>query len=167
MARATRQSVALNDEMLPNLEVSARPDGQPALQAAPAAPRVKRRKHNPVTFPRVMCGVFFAGMCMGLLFSQMKLTQLTSQISQGEAALDELNSQYVSLKTKQEQSLSLTYVEDYAQNKLGMVRMDASQVEYVEMANPEITEVTPEESTVGEAVSSLMRSFTAVLEYLQ
>ncbi|MBS5704514.1 MAG: hypothetical protein KHW93_11885, partial [Butyricicoccus pullicaecorum] len=99
--------------------------------------------------------------------NQMHLTRLTKEIGEQQAALDELQSEYVSLKTQQEQALSISYVEEYAQDTLGMVKMDPSQVEYIEMTNPEVTEVSNAGATLGDAVANLMRSFTAVLEYLR
>ena len=45
--------------------------------------------------------------------------------------------------------------------------MDPSQGEYIEMTNPEVTEVSNTGATLGDAVANLMRSFTAVLEYLR
>lgn len=158
-------SVALRDEALPNLEISARlaEEQKKTLRAVPA-----RKTHSrPVTVSRVVCVAMIIALCGVLIYSQMQLTQLTDQISRKETALSDLNSQYVALKTRQEQTLSLGYIEDYAQNVLGMVKMDASQIEYVEMASPDLVEVNNAGTTVSAAVASLVRSFTAVLEYLR
>lgn len=165
MAQASRQSVALRDEALPNLEVSARllEQQKRALHAVPA----HKPRRRPVTVGRVLCVAMILVLCGTLIYSQMQLTQLTDQISRKESELSDLNSQYVALKTKQEQTLSLNYIEDYAQNVLGMVKMDTSQIEYVEMSSPDLVEVNNAGATVNDAVASLVRSFTAVLEYLR
>lgn len=120
-----------------------------------------------VTPVRVLFTAAVVALCMTLLYNQMHLTRLTKEIGEQQAALDELQSEYVSLKTQQEQALSISYVEEYAQDTLGMVKMDPSQVEYIEMTNPEVTEVSNAGATLGDAVANLMRSFTAVLEYLR
>ena len=57
-------------------------------------------------------------------------------------------------------------MENYAQNELGMVKMDPSQIEYIEMTKPEVTEVS-DTTKLGDAAANLMRGFTAVLEYLR
>lgn len=130
-----------------------------------------RRAHSSlrrvITPSRALFGMTVVILCMTLLYHQMHLTRLTKEISEQKASLENLQSEYVSLKTRQEQALSISYVESYAQEKLGMVKMDPSQVEYIEMTNPEITEITSVGTTLGDAVAGLMRSFTAVLEYLR
>jgi|InofroStandDraft_1065614.scaffolds.fasta_scaffold30683_2 cell division protein FtsL len=116
---------------------------------------------------RVLFGTIVVGLCVALLYHQMHLTSLMKHINESELALEELKSEYVSLKTRKEQALSVSYVEEYAQDTLGMVKMDPAQVEYIEMTSPEVTEVSKSNATLGDAVANLMRSFTAVLEYLR
>ena len=155
---ANTKSVVQQDQELPNMEL---PEG--------AVVRVHRRKRNiprAVTFPRVLFAVLVSGLCMALLYNNMYLTSLTKEIGEKQTDLENLQSEYVSLKSRQEQALSIGYVEQYAQDKLGMVKLDPSQIEYIEMTNPEITEVSGT-TTLGDAVANLMRGFTAVLEYLR
>lgn len=155
---ADTKSVVQQDQELPNMEL---PEG--------AVVRVHRKKkgvRRAVTFPRVAFAVLLSGLCMVLLYNNMHLTSLTKQVGEEETKLKNLQSEYVSLKARQEQALSISYVEDYAQNTLGMVKLDPSQIEYIEMTNPEMTEVSGT-ATLGDAVANLMRGFTAVLEYLR
>ena len=155
---ANTKSVVQQDQELPNMEL---PEG--------AVVRVHRRKRNiprAVTFPRVLFAVLVSGLCMALLYNNMYLTSLTKEIGEKQTDLENLQSEYVSLKSRQEQALSIGYVEQYAQDKLGMVKLDPSRIEYIEMTNPEITEVSGT-ATLGDAVANLMRGFTAVLEYLR
>ena len=155
---ANTKSVVQQDQELPNMEL---PEG--------AVVRVHRRKRNiprAVTFPRVLFAVLVSGLCMALLYNNMYLTSLTKEIGEKQTDLENLQSEYVSLKSRQEQALSIGYVEQYAQDKLGMVKLDPSQIEYIEMTNPEITEGSGT-ATLGAAVANLMRGFTAVLEYLR
>ena len=119
-----------------------------------------------LSFPRVMAALALACFCAMLLYSNMNLTRLTKEIGEQETALEQVQSEYVSLKARKEQTLSISYVENYAQNELGMVKMDPSQIEYIEMTKPEVTEVS-DTTKLGDAAANLMRGFTAVLEYLQ
>lgn len=119
-----------------------------------------------VSFPRVMAALAFACFCAMMLYSNMNLTRLTKEIGEQETALEQVQSEYVSLKARKEQTLSISYVENYAQNELGMVKMDPSQIEYIEMTKPEVTEVS-DTTKLGDAAANLMRGFTAVLEYLR
>lgn len=119
-----------------------------------------------LSFPRVMSAICVACFCVALLYSNMNLTRLTKEIGEQEKVLEQAKSEYVSLKSKQGQTLSLSYIESYAQEKLGMVKMDPSQIEYVDMTKPEVTEVS-DTTKLGDAVANLMKGFTAVLEYLR
>lgn len=119
-----------------------------------------------LSFPRVMAALALACFCAMLLYSNMNLTRLTKEIGEQETALEQVQSEYVSLKARKEQTLSISYVENYAQNELGMVKMDPSQIEYIEMTKPEVTEVS-DTTKLGNAAANLMRGFTAVLEYLR
>ena len=119
-----------------------------------------------LSFPRVMAALALARFCAMLLYSNMNLTRLTKEIGEQETALEQVQSEYVSLKARKEQTLSISYVENYAQNELGMVKMDPSQIEYIEMTKPEVTEVS-DTTKLGDAAANLMRGFTAVLEYLR
>ena len=155
---ANTKSVVQQDQELPNMEL---PEG--------AVVRVHRRKRNiprAVTFPRVLFAVLVSGLCMALLYNNMYLTSLTKEIGEKQTDLENLQSEYVSLKSRQEQALSIGYVEQYTQDKLGMVKLDPSQIEYIEMTNPEITEVSGT-ATLGDAVANLKRGITAMLEYLR
>lgn len=139
----------------------------PNMEAPKQIHRVRGGIRRALTLPRVLFAVTVVSLCMMLLYHQMHLTRLTKEISEKTAALEELQSEYVSLKTRQEQALSIGYVEEYAQNQLGMVKIDPSQIKYIEITNPEMTEVSNAGTTLGDAVAGLMRSFTAVLEYLR
>lgn len=119
-----------------------------------------------LSFQRVMAALALACFCAMLLYSNMNLTRLTKEIGEQETALEQVQSEYVSLKARKEQTLSISYVENYAQNELGMVKMDPSQIEYIEMTKPEVTEVS-DTTKLGDAAANLMRGFTAVLEYLR
>lgn len=119
-----------------------------------------------LSFPRVMAALALACFCIIMLYSNMQLTRLTKEIGEQKTALEQVQSEYVSLKARQEQTLSISYVENYAQNQLGMVKMDPSQIEYIEITKPEVTEVS-DTTKLGDAAANLMRGFTAVLEYLR
>ena len=67
---------------------------------------------------------------------------------------------------QKDQKYSLTYVEQRAKSELGMVKLDKSGIQYVEIPNPESTVVTPGESVTSELLSSVGESLSVVVEYL-
>ena len=75
------------------------------------------------------------------------------------------------LNAKKEQMYNLSYVEDYAENKLGMVKLDKSQVNYVEMDTGDrmvlAAAAAQPEQAGGQMLEALSHAFSAVLEYLR
>ena len=172
MVYATRESVAYQRAEMPDLsrfDTRNRRhlhvvESVPAKQQNKAASAKKTRLVTPL---RAVAVLVMAALCLAMVYSNMQLTELTSDIGAREATLAELQSTTVSLTTKREEAYSTAYIEDYAQNVLGMVKVDASQMEYVELSNPERIEVSGTGASVSGAVGSLVRGFTAVLEYLR
>lgn len=138
----------------------------PNMRKRKTSRKSKSRLIRMLSFPRVMAAICVACFCVALLYSNMHLTKLTKEIGEREDVLEQAQSEYVSLKARKGQTLSISYIENYAQKELGMVKMDPSQVEYIEITKPEVTEVS-DNTKIGDAVANLMRGFTAVLEYLR
>ena len=170
MVYATRESVAYQRAEMPDLSRfdTRRRRHLRVVESVPAKQQAKAVKKSRLVTPlRAAAVLMMAVLCLAMVYSNMQLTELTSDISAREASLAELQSTTVSLTTKREETYSTAYIEDYAQNVLGMVKVDASQMEYVELSNPERIEVTGTGASVSGAVGSLVRGFTAVLEYLR
>lgn len=126
--------------------------------------RPKRRTVHVVHFAVILLSAAVAAL---IIYNYMILTTLTDQIATRKQTIENLNSEYTYLKTKQDQILNLTYVEEYAQTKLNMIKMDKNQAEYIELNNPDQIEVTDASANLGEAVVGFVKSFNAVLEYLK
>ncbi len=102
-----------------------------------------------------------------ILFCQMQLTQLTAEASEQSDLLSELQSENVSLTTKQMNSMNMDEVEQYATDTLGMVKMDNSQIEYVELTNPDLVTVADDSMTLRGLWSALAARFSALVEYIR
>ncbi len=102
-----------------------------------------------------------------LLFCQMQLTQLTAEVSAQTEKLDELIAQSVALTSKKEYSMETDELEEYAVNHLGMIKMDNSQVEYVELINPDEITVTENGFSLKALCKAVARTFLAVVEYIR
>ena len=173
MARATRESVAYQDEVVPALgrfdtrRSNLRPVESAPVEHKAASGKKTARIRRLVTPLRAVSVILIALMGVALIYSNMQITELTSQIGEREATLSELKSTGVSLNAKREEMYSADYIADYAQNKLGMVKVDASQMEYIELSNPEKIEGSGTGASGSGAGGTLVRGFTAVLEYLR
>lgn len=152
-----------------------RSTAQKARKKKPVAAQRKKTKKGArirqrirlVTPARLFCAVFAAALCVGLIYSQMMLTVATHKLSDSETQLKTLESEHVSLMSKYEQQYNADYIAEYAENTLGMVKLNPSQIEYIELAGEEGIEVSSSAPATGGLVGSLVRGFTALLEYLR
>lgn len=144
---------------------------QPALHAVPSQEtttsyKVKRKK-QPLRFSTVAftAVAIFTAICM--LYCQMQLTELTASISSANENLDKLSAENVSLSSKRAHKMDLDEVEDYAVKNLGMVKMDTSQIEYIELTNPDNVTVFHPGMSFNKIVDNLTQGISQVWEYIQ
>ena len=151
-------------------QVPAQREVQPKRHLQVAAAPVKKKKHR--RMPAVMQGVYpciflVAITAAFILFCQMQLTQLTAEASEQSDLLSELQSENVSLTTKQMNSMNMDEVEQYATDTLGMIKLDNSQIEYVELTNPDLVTVADDSMTLRGLWSALAARFSALVEYIR
>ncbi len=114
----------------------------------------------------MMAAVMF-GVVMCIITSYMRVTELTSQASRLRTQLANLQSEENALSAKREKLFNLEYVESVAINQLGMVKQDKFNVTYVSISSPEKVTIASSEGQASQAVSGIVKSFNAVVEYLK
>ena len=108
---------------------------------------------------------------LGIVASYMRLAAVNLENARLRQQITELKSDENALNAKKEPLYNLAYVEDYARNVLGMVKLDKSQVHYVEMDSGDRM-VLAEASVSGggdqgaSLLDRLAKTFSTVLEYL-
>ena len=102
MAQIDERQALIQDQQLPNME----------MPVAVRVRKVHKRIRRAVTPLRVLFTAAVVALCMTLLYNQMHLTKLTKEIGEQKTTLENLQSEYVSLKTQQEQALSISNVEE-------------------------------------------------------
>jgi Septum formation initiator. len=139
-------------------------------EAAPELRALPERKSHRRAVPygkycAVMACVF--AVLLAIVFSYMQLAQLTNENDQLRTTISDLESEEKALSAKKEQVYNLSFVEDYAKNVLGMVKLDKSQIVYVELQKGDrmVLAETPE-SRGAMFWKDIVRSFSAVMEYL-
>lgn len=134
------------------------------LREVPKKKTGKKRRLRPAvtaSFAAVVLTVVY------ILICQMQLTQLTAEVTAQTERLDELTAESVSLSSKKTYNLNMDEIEQYAVTNLGMVKMDNAQIEYVELVNPDTVTVKDSGVSLSSLFSGLVRSFSAVVEYLR
>ncbi len=107
----------------------------------------------------VILAVLFA-----VLFGNVETNMLFKEITQLEAQLNALESENIALAAQYETATSLKNVEDYAENVLGLKKLDKAQIEYVEMESDKVSERVDTDSK--NIFITVRNWFTDVFEYL-
>ncbi|MCD8355379.1 MAG: hypothetical protein LUE11_02220 [Clostridia bacterium] len=126
----------------------------------------RRRQRLRMLVIGIMCVVLAFG-AVSTVTCYVKMTELKAEVEQKQTTLAQLDSEYVSLNAKKENSVSLSQVEDYAENVLGLVKLDRSQEEYLELQKTDQVEVNEASSGVEKLASSFVKSFNAILSFLR
>lgn len=102
----------------------------------------RRSRLNPV---KAVSGFLALAVMLGIVgtivYGQVQMTELTEQLNSATKTLDESKSVYTQLKMKSDSQLSLQAVENYATDKLGMKKIEQSQVEPIELSKGDKTQV--------------------------
>lgn len=149
MTRATKDSVAYKTE------ADKKPSSRKSLREVKAPMHITKT----VTFRQFLLFVLVVAASVAIIYNYMILTQLTDQASEKNQQLEDLKSEYTYLETKEENMYTLSEIEEYAQQKLNMIKMDSSQVEYIELSNPDQIEVSGSSQGISSTVSLIAKGF--------
>ena len=160
MQYPTRESVAYDLSRFDNREHVRR---EVQKSEKPHVRRAPRTNVLPMVTMLFIC-MFAAG---AVVFSYMRYTELTDRVSQLRSENEALKTEADDLTAEYETRLNLADIEAYARDELGMVKLDRSQYEYVELSNPEEVEIlTGTDEKASDFMSGLVKSFNVVVEYL-
>ncbi len=123
----------------------------------------KRRK-NAATIRIIIAAVIVLALFSVMTYGRVELSKLYSEKAQMEDQLMLLHNENVSLESELAQQTGLTKVEEYAENRLGLKKLDKSQIEYVEVE--EKTSATVVEDPESNIFVDIQEWFNGVLEYL-
>ncbi len=132
-------------------------------------PKIKH-KRNLKLLPKaafaMKCTILgFIGLALlcSFVFGQVELSEVYSEQSDLTAELVKLQDENLSLESELESRTGLTQVEEYAENNLGLQKLDKSQIEYVEVENESVAEVVETED--DNIFVSIKKWLKSVLEY--
>ena len=99
-----------------------------------------------------------------MIYGRVELSSLYTQQSELESKLTRLQSENVALETELAQKNGLTQAESYAENQLGLKKLEKYQIEYVEVPKPDLAEAAaPENDNIFVRIK---KWFMGVLEYI-
>lgn len=112
----------------------------------------------------VVLAIFIVAVCGAILLSMVKINELTNQLSAEKTALEKLKSECVILETRLDSEMSLSNVEDYATNVLGMKKIETSQMQGITVKTDNVITVTKTDKGFFDYISD---AFSGLMEYLK
>lgn len=150
-----------------NLAFDLRNDEQEEL----VAERKIKHKANPLAAVsrRSVAGWSFLAVVVlalmaAMIFGKVEISSLYTQRAELETQLSQLQNENVSLQSELAQKTNMTKVEEYAENSLGLQKLDKSQIEYVEVENESVAEIKKDDSS--NIFVKIKNWFVSAMEYI-
>ena len=89
----------------------------------------------------LVCALLFSVVAFQI-YSQVKVDELNRELKTVESNIDVLKSENTRLNMELDSRISLEKVDDYAQNVLGMVKVENYQVSYIDLASSDTVEIS-------------------------
>ena len=121
-----------------------------------------RRKQS--SLAKIEYSIVGFGVFLVLIFiisNYVELSKLTSEIYSKKTQLETLEGE-----AKQEKLFNLSEIELKAKNELGMVKLDQSQIQYIELTSPEKLKTAEDDETVPKIVEQAISKLNIIVEYL-
>ena len=154
-----RQNVAYDLSMYESL-LEPRPEKQERAQYQAKPVKLKNKRAFKTALSMLSIAVVVS-MIIGIVYTNSQITEITTDISAVQREITELESEKAYLDFTLESRMSLNEIEDYAVNVLGMVKMDSTQVEYIEIESENMVEFSGENfgDKIEEAVQPVLSYF--------
>ena len=120
-------------------------------------------RHKGRTLNACLIGLI-AVLMAAALFGRVEISELYTQRAELETKLERIQDETAGLEAEFTQKTGMTKVEEYAEDKLGLNKLDKSQIEYVEVKSPEKAEVI--NSDDSNIFVKIKRWFSSALEYI-
>lgn len=125
----------------------------------------KAKAENRGSAPKVFFMAIAAALLLTLVvYGKMQNAAIYNEISEQTRYVDTLRSENVRMQTAIESKSGLKAVEDYAENVLGMQKLDKSQIEYLSLENGNVAEVPDQDDNIFVKIKHAFEDF---VEYLR
>ena len=111
----------------------------------------------------ILCTIVCTLLCV-MIYEKVQISGLCAEQTQLQNQLNELQDGNTSLESELAQKTSMTKVEEYARNELGLIKLEKSQIEYVEVNNEAVANVIEQKDQ--SVFVRIKNWFVSVLEYI-
>ncbi|MBQ7284542.1 MAG: hypothetical protein IJW74_06840 [Oscillospiraceae bacterium] len=154
-----RQNVAYDLSMYESL-LEPKPQREEKINHQAKTVKIKNKKAFRTAL-NILSIAVIVSMIIGIIYTNSQITEITTNISDVQSQITELESEKAYLEFTLESRMSLNEIEDYAVNVLGMVKMDSTQVEYIEIESENKVEFSGDNlgNRIEEAVQPVLSYF--------
>ena len=111
----------------------------------------------------IPCSLVCALLCV-MIYEKVQISGLCAEQTELQTELTELQDGNTSLESELAQKTSMTKVEEYARNELGLIKLEKSQIEYVEVDNDAVANVIEQKDR--SVFVRIKNWFVSMLEYI-
>lgn len=141
-----------------------------AETATPAKAKTKKRavsKKTSISAFSVFSAIVAFIMLTALLFSAVNLTEASDRNRKATMELEELREEIQMLEINRNQRMGALQVRDWAVTKLGMSKIDKSQITYVTTSGGDRFEYGAEEKKEApKLITGLIKGFSTIVEFI-
>ena len=138
-----RDNVAYKPEYIPKRQQK-QPENTAQKKSA-----VSVRQKTRIRFGTILVFLAVAAMMAVVVHNYMQLSELSVEASKLRKELKEQHNQADALSVKMESKMTIAEIEDYAVNRLGMIKMTRSNIEYITLTGEDRTMII-QNGTVAE-----------------
>lgn len=140
-------------------------DAAPEKQKAPKI-RIRRQKAEHVgSAPKMIVTTAAAGMLLGaVIYGKVENAAIHSEITSQTKYVEMLASENVRMQSEIEEKTALKSVETYAEEVLGMQKLDKSQIEYVSISNGSVVDIPESDDNIFVKIKNAFNDF---VEYIR
>lgn len=128
--------------------------------------RVRRLKaENVGSAPKLIATTVAAGLLLGaVIYGKVENAAIHTKITNQTKYVEMLDSENVRMQSELEKKTALKSVEAYAENVLGMQKLDKSQIEYVSISNGNIVDIPENNDNIFVKIKNAFSNF---VEYIR
>ena len=137
------------------------PDEMPNNKPDIAMKKITPKKGSaPKIFLGAACALFL--LCC-VIYGKVETSVMYSEVAEANKRLEQLQSDKSRMQVEIEAEMTLKNVEDYAENVLGLEKLDKSQIEYIQIQTDDVVEIPEEEENI---FIKIKNSFNEFVEYI-
>lgn len=162
-AKTLNPSESIKEESAENLEKAETPKKQEKKLKKTSLFKIESSKRSSIIKVAVV-GIIALFLFSLVINSYVQLNEVYTQISSANTTLNEMRSSNVRMQTELEGQASIRNIKEYAENQLGLQKLDQSQIQYIQIQTEDRVVIEEPEQNIFVRIK---RKFNDFIEYLR